>query len=158
MTLIKSGLSFRAQLHKIGDIMTIENIMKKYKIENIMKKYDSMTIDKFKDYLFVDVGDIDIIVGFIKANDETKIQEYSDMICNYSGYKGIFLDGNQYIISNDKNEVHIIDTVAAEYAKNSLIEMVFEIDEFIFLIRHKKEYMEWFKQNTKCILFDDTPH
>lgn len=152
MTLIKSGLSFRAQLHKIGDIMTIENIM---------KKYDSMTIDKFKDYLFVDVGDIDdvdIIVGFIKANDETKIQEYSDMICNYSGYKGIFLDGNQYIISNDKNEVHIIDTVAAEYAKNSLIEMVFEIDEFIFLIRHKKEYMEWFKQNTKCILFDDTPH
>ena len=149
MTLIKSGLSFRAQLHKIGDIMTIENIM---------KKYDSMTIDKFKDYLFVDVGDIDIIVGFIKANDETKIQECSDMICNYSGYKGIFLDGNQYIISNDKNEVHIIDTVAAEYAKNSLIEMVFEIDEFIFLIRHKKEYMEWFKQNTKCILFDDTPH
>ncbi len=144
-----SGLSFRAQLHKIGDIMTIENIM---------KKYDSMTIDKFKDYLFSDVGDVDIIVGFIKANDETKIQEYSDMICNDSGYKGIFLEGNQYIISNDKNEVHIIDTVAAEYAKNSLIEMVFEIDEFIFLIRHKKEYMEWFKQNTKCILFDNTPH
>ncbi|WP_242843396.1 hypothetical protein [Ruminococcus albus] len=118
-------------------------------IENIMKKYDSMTINKFKDFLFIDVGDIDdvdIIVGFIKANDETKIQEYSDMICNDSGYKGIFLDGNQYIISNDKNEVHIIDTIAAEYAKNSLIEMVFEIDEFIFLIRHKKEYMEWFNK------------
>jgi hypothetical protein len=84
MTLIKSGLSFRAKFHKIGDIMTIENIM---------KKYDSMTINKFEDYLFSDVGDIDdvdIIVGFIKANDETKIQEYSDMICNYSGYKGIF--------------------------------------------------------------------
>ena len=84
MTLIKSGLSFRAQLQKIGDIMTIENIM---------KKYDRMTINMFEDYLFIDVGDIDdvdIIVGFIKANDETKIQEYSDMICHYSGYKGIF--------------------------------------------------------------------
>ncbi|MCR5541722.1 MAG: hypothetical protein K6F71_13020 [Ruminococcus sp.] len=112
-------------------------------LENIMKKYDKTTINKFKDFLFVDVDDADFIVGFLKSNDETKLREYSDVLCNDSGFKGIFLDGNQYIISNDTKEVRVIDTVAAEYAKDSLIEMVFNIDEFIFLIRHKKEYMEW---------------
>lgn len=112
-------------------------------LENIMKKYDRTTINKFKDFLFVDVDDADLIVGFLKSNDETKLREYSDMLCNDSVFKGIFLDGNQYIISNDTKEVRVIDTVAAEYAKDSLIEMVFDIDEFIFLIRHKKEYMEW---------------
>lgn len=119
-------------------------------IDAIMKKYDSTTINKFKDFLFVDVGDIDdidIMVGFLKADDETKLRDYSDVLCSDSDYKGIYLDGNQYIISNNKKEVRIIDTIAAEYAKNTSIDMVFNIDEFVFLVRHKKEYMDWVKQN-----------
>ncbi len=119
-------------------------------IDTIMKKYDSTTINKFKDFLFVDVGDIDdidIMVGFLKADDETKLRDYSDVLCSDSDYKGIYLDGNQYIISNNKKEVRIIDIIAAEYAKNTSIDMVFNIDEFVFLVRHKKEYMDWVKQN-----------
>ena len=88
-------------------------------IDTIMKKYDSTTINKFKDFLFVDVGDIDdidIMVGFLKADDETKLRDYSDVLCSDSDYKGIYLDGNQYIISNNKKEVRIIDIIAAEYA------------------------------------------
>ena len=119
-------------------------------IDTIMKKYDSTTINKFKDFLFVDVGDIDdidIMVVFLKADDETKLRDYSDVLCSDSDYKGIYLDGNQYIISNNKKEVRIIDIIAAEYAKNTSIDMVFNIDEFVFLVRHKKEYMDWVKQN-----------
>lgn len=58
-----------------------------------------------------DNDDIDIIIGFLMSDNETNLRDYADSINKDSGYVGIFLDGNQYIISNDKKEFILLITL-----------------------------------------------
>lgn len=120
-------------------------------IDSILKKYDKAVINKFRDFLLSEIDsdeDIIIVSGFLmENNDEMKLSKYADMMYSSGEFEGTYLDGNQYLISGDNYSVHIIDTLKEHYDKDSITELVFDTDEFIFLIRNKKDFLLWCMHN-----------
>lgn len=116
------------------------------KMEDVMKKYDRPLLLKIKDFLLSEIDgdeDIDIIYDFLKSSNEVKLAKYGDILYSDGELEGLFLDGNQYIISGDKENVYIVDTLREKYSSDVITEMSFDLNEFIFLIRNKKEFLKW---------------
>lgn len=114
-------------------------------ITEFLKKYDFVSLNIIKDFLYseVDDDDLDLIIDFVKSDDNEKLKKYSDYIYQENEYDGVFLDGNQYIISSDRNTVCVIDTLEKKYQRNTIRKMIFNVNDFIFLIKNKKIFFEY---------------
>lgn len=76
----------------------------------------------------------------------------------YTGnhYRGMYLEGNQYLISSTKNEVLIIDMIIEEMGvKQEKTRINIPIEKFIFLIGNKKSAMECIREKMEgSTIFD----
>ena len=115
------------------------------KINNIMNKYSLSQRSKIKDFLISEIDDENLIetIDFVNSDNKKKKKNFSDIL--YAGDKctGIFLEGNQYLISSSDNEVKIIDYVGMENGSIDNIEISFTLTYFIFLISHKKMVLNY---------------
>lgn len=111
------------------------------KINNIMNKYNLSQRNKIKDFLISEIDDENLIetIDFVNSDNKKK-KNFSDILYDGDKCTGIFLEGNQYLISISDNEVKIIDYVGMENGLIDNIEISFTLTDFTFLISHKK----WF--------------
>lgn len=122
-------------------------------INDVMKKYTKSQILKIKDFLLSEIDDseLDEIIEFVKSDTQTKIEKFKELLYEGNEYDGVFLDGNQYIISSDSVNVIIIDTMRSKYDKNTVTDMIFEISDFILLLYNKKQVLNyWFLAAIGC--------
>lgn len=114
-------------------------------INDVMKKYTKSQILKIKDFLLSEIDDseLDEIIEFVKSDTQTKLEKFKELLYEGNEYDGVFLDGNQYIISSDSINVIIIDTMRSKYDKNTVTDMVFEISDFILLLYNKKQVLNY---------------
>lgn len=114
-------------------------------INDVMKKYTKSQILKIKDFLLSEIDDseLDEIIEFVKSDTQTKIEKFKEFLYEGNEYDGVFLDGNQYIISSDSVNVIIIDTMRSKYDKNTVTDMIFEISDFILLLYNKKQVLNY---------------
>jgi len=114
-------------------------------IENIMRKYNRFQIIKIKDFFLSEIEDTEIneIIEFVNANDKVKVEKFRDYLYNGKDYKGILLDGNQYLISSNNSNVTIIDTLNNMYSNSEYSTIIFDLSEFIFLLNHKKQLLNY---------------
>lgn len=114
-------------------------------INDVMKKYTKSQILKIKDFLLSEIDDseLDEIIEFVKSDTQTKIEKFKELLYEGNEYDGVFLDGNQYIISSDSVNVIIIDTMRSKYDKNTVTDMIFEISDFILLLYNKKQVLNY---------------
>lgn len=114
-----------------------------------MNKYSLSQRSKIKDFLISEIDDENLIetIDFVNSDNnqiiKKKKKNFSDIL--YAGDKctGIFLEGNQYLISSSDNEVKIIDYVGMENGLIDNIEISFTLTDFIFLISHKKMVLNY---------------
>ncbi|MBO5382958.1 MAG: hypothetical protein J6A30_01525 [Ruminococcus sp.] len=114
-------------------------------INDVMKKYTKSQILKIKDFLLSEIDDseLDEIIEFVKSDTQTKLEKFKELLYEGNEYDGVFLDGNQYIISSDSINVIIIDTMRSKYDKNTVTNMIFEISDFILLLYNKKQVLNY---------------
>ena len=115
------------------------------KINNIMTKYNLSQRNKIKDFLISEIDDENLIetIDFVNSDDKKKKKIFSDILYDGDKYTGIFLEGNQYLISSSDNEVRIIDYIGLENGLIDNSEICFTLTDFIFLISHKKLALEF---------------
>lgn len=111
-----------------------------FKIDDVMCKYNLLQIAKIKDFLISEIDDENLqeTIDFVNASDKIKKDVYTDYIYTGGKYQGLFIEGNQYLISSDKNNVYIIDYIGEENGiKINEARLCFTLSEFIFLIKNK---------------------
>lgn len=115
------------------------------KINNIMNKYNLSQRNKIKDFLISEIDDENLIetIDFVNSDDKKKNENFSDILYDGDECTGIFLEGNQYLISSSDNEVRIIDYIGLENGLIDNSEICFTLTDFIFLISHKKLALEF---------------
>ncbi len=112
---------------------------------NIMKKYTLSQINKIKDFLISEIDDSNLeeVIDFLNSDDETKLTKFSDYLYDGKEYDGICLDGNQYLISNNKDDIVIIDLIGKIYGLSENTEIHFKLSDFVFLIQNKKNFLNY---------------
>lgn len=116
-----------------------------WKINDIMNKYNLSQRNKIKDFLISEIDDENLneTIDFVNSDDKKKKEIFSDILYEGNKYTGIFLEGNQYLISSSDNEVRIIDYVGMENGLIDNSEIFFTPTDFVFLISHKKMALEF---------------
>jgi|GEM_PF-1409915 len=113
--------------------------------KQILSNYNFQTLNKIQDFLLseIDEDNLQETIDFVNANDIDKKGKYKDILYTDGKYKGLFLEGNQYLISSSQNEVLLLDVISEEnevsekYTRISLTKA-----DFIELISNKKQVME----------------
>lgn len=115
------------------------------KINDIMNKYNLFQRNKIKDFLISEIDDENLneTIDFVNSDDKKKKEIFSDILYEGNEYAGIFLEGNQYLISSSGNEVRIIDYVGREHGLIDNSEIFFTLTDFVFLVNHKKMTLEF---------------
>ncbi|GAB5083177.1 hypothetical protein Osc1_23550 [Hominimerdicola sp. 21CYCFAH17_S] len=116
-----------------------------WKINDIMNKYSLSQRNKIKDFLISEIDDENLneTIDFVNSDDKKKREIFSDILYEGNKYTGIFLEGNQYLISSNDNEVKIIDYVGIEHGLIDNSEIIFTLTDFVFLVSHKKMTLEF---------------
>lgn len=135
------------QIHKKGrDWLMNSNIL----IETILSGYDKHKLNKLQDFLLseIDEDTKEETIGFIKSSDKEKEEKYREILYVEEKYKGLYLEGNQYLIASNKSEVLIIDTISEENGVDESISRVnFSITDFIVLVENKQLVLKWIERN-----------
>ena len=77
-----------------------------------------------------------------------KKEKFKYLLYDGNKYEGIFLEGNQYLLSNSASQVLIIDMLSEELGvdkKNTRIQL--DKEPFIELVTHTKQILDWLKEN-----------
>lgn len=118
-------------------------------LKQMLENYNIQQIRKIQDFLLSEIDD-DILqetIDFVKSSDEQKKEKYEDILYIGNRYSGVYLEGNQYLISSSKNEVLIIDVISEEMGvKEEKARLSIPIEEFIFLISNKRSVIDWIKK------------
>lgn len=111
-----------------------------WKINDVMNKYNLSQRNKIKDFLISEINDENLneTIDFVNSDSKKQKEIFCDILYNGNKYIGIFLEGNQYLISSSDNEVRIIDYVGMENGLIDNSEISFTLADFVFLISHKK--------------------
>ncbi|MBC1922898.1 hypothetical protein [Listeria grayi] len=90
-------------------------------IEQIISKYKH---DKLDDFLISEIDDdlIQETIDFVKSSDSIKKEKYKDILYNEESYPGLYMEENQYLISNIKNKTvgNYLKKKLKEYTKAPL--------------------------------------
>lgn len=104
------------------------------KMSDIMNKYNLSQRNKIKDFLISEIDDENLneTIDFVNSDDKRKKEIFRDVLYEGNQYTGIFLEGNQYLISSSGNEVRIIDYVGMEHGAIYNSEICFALTDFVF--------------------------
>jgi hypothetical protein len=117
-------------------------------ITNILQSYKKQQIFKIEDFLLseIDEDNLQETIDFVVSDDVSKKSNFSDELYDGNEYEGVFLEGNQYLLSSSEGKVMIIDMLSEAHGVNIKDTRVqFEEENFIKLITNKKEILNWIK-------------
>ena len=117
-------------------------------ITNILQSYKKQQIFKIEDFLLseIDEDNLQETIDFVVSDDVSKIINFSDELYDGNEYEGVFLEGNQYLLSSSEGKVMIIDMLSEAHGVNIKDTRVqFDEEKFITLITNKKEILKWIK-------------
>jgi hypothetical protein len=117
-------------------------------ITDILHLYGKQQVFKIEDFLLSEIDDDNLqeIIDFVVSDDSSKRTNFSDELYEGNRYKGIFLEGNQYLLSSSEGKVMIIDMLSEAHGVSIRDTQVqFGEENFIKLITNKKETLNWIK-------------
>lgn len=117
-------------------------------ITNILQSYKKQQIFKIEDFLLseIDEDNLQETIDFVVSDDVSKKINFSDELYDGNEYEGVFLEGNQYLLSSLEGKVMIIDMLSEAHGVNIKDTRVqFDEEKFIKLITNKKEILNWIK-------------
>ncbi|EPF4362203.1 MULTISPECIES: hypothetical protein [Enterococcus] len=117
-------------------------------ITNILQSYKKQQIFKIEDFLLseIDEDNLQETIDFVVSDDVSKKINFSDELYDGNEYEGVFLEGNQYLLSSSEGKVIIIDMLSEAHGVNIKDTRVqFDEEKFIKLITNKKEILNWIK-------------
>ncbi|HAP3826511.1 TPA: hypothetical protein IUT74_002712 [Enterococcus faecalis] len=117
-------------------------------ITNILQSYKKQQIFKIEDFLLseIDEDNLQETIDFVVSDDVSKKINFSDELYDGNEYEGVFLEGNQYLLSSSEEKVMIIDMLSEAHGVNIKDTRVqFDEEKFIKLITNKKEILNWIK-------------
>ncbi|MGX7150328.1 hypothetical protein [Enterococcus ureasiticus] len=119
--------------------------MENNKIKSILCGLSEQERVKIEDFLLSEIDDENLqeTIDFINSDNETKIKEYKDILYEGDQYEGVFLEGNQYLLSNTESKVLIIDVLSEEHGvdkSNTRVQL--NRENFIDLIKNRKEVID----------------
>ncbi|MFD1900780.1 hypothetical protein [Enterococcus termitis] len=117
-------------------------------ITNILQSYKKQQIFKIEDFLLseIDEDNLQETIDFVVSDDVSKKSNFSDELYDGYEYEGVFLEGNQYLLSSSEGKVMIIDMLSEAHGVNIKDTRVqFDEENFIKLITNKKEILNWIK-------------
>lgn len=117
-------------------------------IINILQSYKKQQIFKIEDFLLseIDEDNLQETIDFVLSDDVGKKSNFSDELYDGDEYEGVFLEGNQYLLSSSEGKVIIIDMLSEAHGVNIKDTRVqFDEENFIKLITNKKEILNWTK-------------
>lgn len=112
------------------------------RVKSILKHYNRMQCYKIKNFLVWDMDDeyIDETIDFVRASEQDKKENFKNSLYDGDKYEGIYIEGNEYLISEKEGNVLIINWVDEEFSTDfSTTRIKFTMDDFIFLIKHKRD-------------------
>jgi len=117
-----------------------------YNIKEILNRLTNRQQNKLKDFLISEIDD-DVLketIDFILSDDHEKKEKFQNLLYTGKKYKGVFLEGNQYLISSNDKNVILIDALSEEHGVNEVNTRInIDIDYFIGLISNKKEVLDF---------------
>ncbi|MFD1415980.1 hypothetical protein [Oceanobacillus jeddahense] len=119
-------------------------------IEKTMHRYNCRQISKIQDFMLseMDEDNLQETLDFIKSNDMEKKKKYKDILYQGNDYRGLFVEGNQYLISSTEDTVFIIDKISEENGVRKEQTRIFiPIMDFVYLISNKEKVMKWIENN-----------
>ena len=135
-----------------GQHILFEHLKEELKIMNLDKllsRFSGRELNKIKDYIFseIDEDTIKETEDFIKCKLDDRKNKFENSLYEEGRYTGVFLDGNQYIISEENNLVTIIDYISEEYGVDqSFTRFYFSVENFLFLIHNSKQVLKYEKK------------
>jgi len=117
-------------------------------IVHILQSYEKQQIFKIEDFLLseIDEDNLQETIDFVFSDDVNKKINFSDELYDGNQYEGIFLEGNQYLISSSEGKVMIIDMLSEVHGVNKKDTRVqFDEEIFIEIITNKNEMINWIK-------------
>ena len=119
-------------------------------IGKILLMFDEQQLNRLKDFLISEIDD-DILtetINFVISDDKEKEEKFQNVLYDGEKYEGLFLEGNQYLISSCEKNVLLIDSLSEEQGVNEEnTRLVMNIDNFICLISDKREVLNWIESN-----------
>ncbi|EAC2300544.1 hypothetical protein RAS25_002437 [Listeria monocytogenes] len=115
-------------------------------IDSIMSKYNKQQVSKIKDFLLseIDSDNIEETIDFVKSNNQEKMGKFQDILYDGGIYSGLFIEGNQYLISSSNRKVLIIDAVSEENrVDKELTRIECSLEDFTFLLRNIKDVLRY---------------
>lgn len=119
-------------------------------IEKTMYRYNCRQISKIQDFMLseMDEDNLQETLDFIKSNDMEKKKRYKDILYQGNDYRGLFVEGNQYLISSTEDTVFIIDKISEENGvRKEQTRILIPIMDFVYLISNKEKVMKWIENN-----------
>ncbi|MBC1539654.1 hypothetical protein [Listeria seeligeri] len=89
-------------------------------ITNILQSYKKQQIFKIEDFLLseIDEDNLQETVNFVVSDDVSKKSNFSDELYDRNEYEGVFLEGNQYLLSSSEGKIIIIDMLSEAHGVN----------------------------------------
>lgn len=110
-------------------------------ISNILAKYDIQQVNRIKDFLLSEIEEENVqeTIEFLNCSDIEKKEKYHDLLYEGDRYKGMYIEGNQYLIGNiDDKTVIIIDMIGEEFGVDKKITRIkISIEDFVVLISNR---------------------
>ncbi|WP_040978065.1 hypothetical protein [Oceanobacillus jeddahense] len=119
-------------------------------IEKTMHRYNCRQISKIQDFMLseMDEDNLQETLDFIKSNDMEKKKKHKDILYQGNDYRGLFVEGNQYLISSTEDTVFIIDKISEENGvRKEQTRILIPIMDFVYLISNKEKVMKWIENN-----------
>lgn len=115
-------------------------------IDSIMSKYSKQQVSKIKDFIVseIDSDNIKETIDFVKSCNQEKMSKFQDILYDGKIYSGLFIEGNQYLISSSDHKVLIIDAVSEENGVDKeLTRLECSLEDFTFLLRNIKDVLRY---------------
>ncbi|EAE1811794.1 hypothetical protein GM60_05175 [Listeria monocytogenes] len=112
----------------------------------IMNRYNSQQVSKIKDFILseIDSDNIEETIDFVKSSNQEKMSRFQDVLYDGEIYSGLFIEGNQYLISSSERKVLIIDAVSEENGVDKeLTRIECSLEDFTFLLRNIKDVLRY---------------
>ncbi|MDM5155446.1 hypothetical protein QUF88_17025 [Bacillus sp. DX1.1] len=112
----------------------------KFNKQKFIESNGDFAINKLKDFLLSEIDEATLkdINKFLESKNGEEKNLLKKYLYNGDKYKGILLDGNQYLIKKEGHEAIVIDSVSEEYSNDfKYTRFKLRIEDFIYVINHK---------------------
>jgi len=119
-------------------------------LNKLLSKYDEIKLNKIKDFILSEIHEDTIkeTENFINCKLSDRKNKFNDLLYEGENYVGVFLEGNQYLISEEDNIVIIIDFISEENGVGrDLTRFELSTEDFLVLINNKEQVLKFEKYN-----------